>query len=664
MALPYSTRASWVVKSITSTKTSTADLKPFELGIFDYSGKAVAGFQNSPYIYFAVGSPNQQSRISSSPKVRPLLDRNSTVSFKSDKMYGKELLPARIGKPKKRSTPMTITIGYDGINDCSNLDFDFGKTYMLTTRLYGSAAKSVFGKEVQDTITVTLPAKDACDTSCTKANLGYMVIDELVTKYNNSWISPAVRAEKLMDCCDDVALTKFYCREWTITLCDEGNELTLARLQKQYSQKIYIKSRVGSMTTYAFVQAQTDTAPVDYSSKTVYIPDCENCTAGFTTTDAYKTILVSINTNGLDDTPAEHLATVQAVISTATEAVKTGYAFGTSSYVVSVPTNWVMPAAIANVTITDTGKITPKYCVQTTPVTTAWASGKQTYRIKRTLKLTVDNPDCEGSDLAAIVGAYTKATDVVPGSVALQEAGTCKSIFTLDQYSGCMEDGCNTLAVVNFKELPTFKGHTWGLDLCEGWTVVNDCPVPPAATPLRDCRVGIQLIGGFVDFANSTTIFNPDNAVNYDPIYFEVAISELMQVGEPGGIKPINAPISINRETSRKFLTGQEVIREIIEYRYYKQNEKFFNPDSFGGAYRYSEAEGQKFGVDANAFYYAVYINHDKGGRQWNHHMDMANKTELALYFAEEDYAVMVQFLLEYNKYATSAGVSLPTLVI
>lgn len=669
MALPYSTRTSWVVKTINTTKTNTADLKPFELGIFDYSGcKAANGFQASPYIFFAVGSPNQPSKVSSSPKVRPLLDRNQAVSFKTDKMYGKELLPARVAKPSKTSTPMVTYIGYDGINDCSNLDFKYGKTYTFTIRLYNSAATAMFGggRRLQDTVTVTVPSKDECDTSCTEPQLGYLVIDELINKLNNSWVSPAVRAEKLMSCCDTVALTKYYCREWTLTQCDEGNELSLAAIQSQYpTQKIYIKSRVGTMTTYAFVQDDAAAAPASYTTTDIKIVNCTTCPVGYTTTAASKLLVVEIDNSGLSTTNAAALVEVQTVIPTATKAIKTGFAFGTSTYVVSVPTSWVMPSPIADVKITDTGVISPIVCTQTTPITTAWVSGAQTYRVKRTLQITVDNPDCSGTELPAIVGAYGTASDVVPGSVVLGTAGACKSTFLLDQYSNCMEDGCDTLAIAQFKSLPSYKGHTWEINPCAGWTVSGGgCPIPPADPAIRDCRVGVKLIGGLLDLSTQSCVFNPDNAVNYDPIYFEVAVSELMSVGEPGGMRPTDTPISVNRQMTRAYLSGQEVIREIITYRFYKQNEMYMNPDAFAGAYRFSTAEGQKFGVDVNKFYYAVYINHDKLGRQWNQHMDMATKTELALYFAEDDYPAMVQFLAEYNKYAMSAGVSMPAIVI
>jgi hypothetical protein len=667
MALPYSTRTSWVVKSVTTTKTSSADLLPFELGIFSYGdNKVVQGFQQNPYIYFAVGSPNQGQRISSSPKVRPLMDKNSTVSFKTDKMYGKELLPTRVGVPKKTSQPQVTYIGYDGINDCTNLDMKYGKTYAITIHIYGSAAKGVFGvNHLQDTVTVTLPTKDSCDTSCTEPNLGYLVIDELVNKINNSWIAPAIRAEKLESCCDATAITKFNCQEYTLTLCDEGNENSLAKVQSQYpDKKISIKSRVGTTTTYSFVQDSALAAPAAFSQSSIQIIGCTTCPAGTTTTAAAKILVVEIDNAGAGANAAAWLAEVQAVIPTAISANRVNFAFGTSTYVVTVPTTYVL-AAIADGKVTDTGKTSPIICTQTTPVTTAWVVGAVTYRVKRTLVVTLDNPECSGTELTSLVASYSTLSDVVPGSIVVQEAGTCRTVFTLDQYSNCMEDGCDTIAVAAFKDLPAYKGQTWMVNPCEGWTVsATGCPIPPATATIKDCRVGVKIIGGFLDLSNGSCIFDPNNAVNYDPINFDVSITEVMKVGEPGGMAIPTAPITVNRETGRKFLTGQEVIREIIEYRYYKHNEMYMNPDAFAGAYRFSDAEGQKFGVDVNKFYYAVYVNHDKLGRQWNSIMDMSTKTELALYFAEEDYPVMLQFLAAYNGYAMSAGVSLPAIVV
>ena len=563
---------------------------------------------------------------------------------------------------------MTATIGWDGINDCTSLDFKPGETYLLTIKLYGGAARLAFGKDIEDTITITMPGRDECDTSCTVPNLCYLVVDELVTKINNSWVAPGVYAEKMLSCCDTVVVPKTYCREYTLTVCDEGNAITQASIQAQYSAPITIKEKVGSMTTYSLMQDDTLPAPAAYVQSDVKIVNCATCPAGYTTTAAGKILIVEIDNDGLATTEAAALAEVQVKIPTATKAVKTGFAFGTSTYVVTVPSAWVMPAPIADTKITDTGSISPIVCTLTTPVSTAWTSGIQLYRIKRTLQVTVDNPDCAGSDLAEIVSTYSKFPDVVAASIVVKEAGTCKTVFTLDQQSNCMEDGCDTIATAVFKDLPSFKNHSWLIDGCEGWTVsVGGCPIPPPTATPRDCRCGVKITGATVDVTSRSCVFNPADAVNYDPIFFEVSISELLRVGEPGGsrfLDPKRVPVVMNREVKRKFLTGQEVARDVLEYRFYRQNERFFAPDAFEGAYRFNEAEGQRLGVDVNKFYYAVYIYHDKLGRQWNQTMDMASRTELALYFEESDYPVMIQFLNQYNAYAMSAGISLPAIVI
>ena len=682
MALPYSTRTAWVAKSVSTTKTNTADLKPLELGIFNYeAGNTVGSFQAAPYIFFAVGSPNQGENFSSSPKIPHLLDKNQKMSFKTDKMYGKELLPARVSKPGKKNTPTIVTVGYDGINISSNLGFNYGKTYLFNIRLYGDAVKTMFGKNgINDTITVTIPNKDACDVSCTLPDVSYLAIDELVTKLNNSWLSPAVRAEKLISCCPTTTLTKYICQEYTLALCDDGSEIGLAKLSNAYpNDVITVLSRVGSITTYHMVRTTTTaggavpTAPANYVTTDTTIVNCASCPAGYTTVAAAKILVVTIENSGAATTNAQALTEVQSVISTATTAIKSTYLYGTSTYTVTVPANFTMPSPIAGVTIYDTGKMTDQVCTSSTPVTSTWATGNAYYRVKRTVVLTVDNPDCAGSDLPAIQALYSHVPSVDPASIVVAPTttilpanpGTCKTIYTLDQYSNCLTDGCDTIAVSTFANLPSYKGQSWAVDLNTGWTLSGGgCPVPPTTALPLTCSVGVKLIGAMLDLSNGSCVFNPDNAVNYDPIFFEVSISQVLGVGEPGGLGVLfNTPIKKTLGSGRKYLTGQEVIRDIMEYRYYRQNELYVNPDAFAGSYRFTATEGQKYGVDINKYYYAVYITHDKLGRQWNSHMDMAAKTELAIYFEEADYAVMLQFLATYNSYIGSPGIALPAVV-
>jgi hypothetical protein len=538
---------------------------------------------------------------------------------------------------------------------------------MLNIRVYGKAARGIFGKDMQDTIAITMPRRDECDVSCASPNLCYLGLDELVNGTNNSWVAPAIRAEKILSCCDSTPVSKFVCQEYVLTLCGTGDEMELASIQGQYSSAVIeVKERKGSLTTYSMWLDAGAPAPAAYTQTNVVIAGCDACPAGYTTVAAGKLLTVQIDNDGLATTDAQALTEVQAKIPTAVKAKKVGFNFGTSIYIVSVPETYVIPATpIADTKITDTGSTSPKHCTLTTPISTAWTIGADKYRIKRELHITLDNPDCAGNDLPKLVSYYGSLKSVVAGSVVGVDAGDCKSTFKLEQYSHCMEDGCDTVAVAKFDDLPSFKGQSCGVNLCEGWTVSGTgCPIPPPDASIQDCRCGIKLIGGFLDNDSKSCIFDPCQAVNYDPLLFEVQIYEQMEVGEPGGTRPMKTPVSYNRETTRVFLSGNEVVRDILEYRHYRQNEMFMNPQAFAGAYLYNQAEGQKLGVDISKFYYAVYINHDKHGRIVNSHMGMAEKTELALYFAEDNYPAMVQFLTAYNTYGMSAGVSLPTIAI
>lgn len=667
MAFPFTWRQSWVVKSFTTT-SDTSTLLPFQLALVDYDRKSLGSFNVTPNIQFAIGSPSQKQKVTSHPKIAPLINTNRDVSFKSDKIYGKTLLPARVAKPQKIDATQVLYLGYDGLNDCKSLNFQCGKTYMVNVQILPSAATSmVWPKGISDQVEVTIKACPECGDDCVAPNLCSTVIDELITKLNNAWTAPYVLAEKVIDCCPTVdAPDKTQFESYQLTLCDEGDALALARVQNQYpSVKIERIKRIGTQSTYEFWQLQAASAPADFSQSDLIIPDCSTCPSGYTAVPARKLLIVTIDNIGTDTTSGAWLTQVQTKIATATAATKISYDGSASTYIVSVPTSWTNPGAVSETLIYDTGTTTQPKCTLTTPITTAWVLVGSKYKISRKLVLQLENPDCGGTpsdELALIQTAYANNPTIVSGSIALETSGDCQSLFSLEQYcDNLMEDGCDTIALATFKNPVGYKGKNWEVSLCEGWTTNGSgCPVPPTVTD-DSCRCGIKFTGALVDLATAGCVFDPVDGVNYDPVRFEVTAYEVLGPGNPAGVQITDAPITRARLPKRRFLSGQEVYREIIKSREWNGNEMYFAPRE---NYKFNQTEAMQFGVNPNAFYYAVYIPWNKHGHVTNQHMGSEEGREIALYFEEADYSVMLQFLAAYNGYISSTGINLPVITI
>lgn len=670
MPFPTSARAAWVVKSIATSPIDTSKLLPFQVGIFDYEKhKVVQNFTNSPYIYLACGSPNTKEKNQIHPKLKDLNNRNVDVSFKSQKIFGNELLPARVAKPSKVSSPYVLYLGYDGLNDCKTLPFECGKTYGIRVYLEPSGGVALtMPNGMNDLIYFTTPSCDNCSGSCFTENLCNTVIDEAVNKLNKSWVAPYIKAEKIVSCCPaEAALTKFLFKEWCLSVCDEGNALALARVQNQYpTVKVTRLSRQNTISTYTFCQLASDPAPAPFTQQGMVIPDCPTCPSGYTAQSTGKVAFVTIDNNGTGSTPAQWLTEVQTVIPSAIDAVKTGFQYGTSSYVVTVPVNYTVPASpLADATVVLSEEITPLRCLSNTVFTINWDDCGDKYKIKRKLCIQLKNPDCNGAtELPEIIKHVEAMVNIVPGSVVLEKTGDCLSQYSVEQYNNaCLEDGCDTLAIAQFDNIMAYKGQMWTVCPCEGWTVdaTSGCPIPPAATD-SDCRCGIKFTGGFIDMSTQACMFDVTDAVNFDPIRFSVSVVELTGTDSINGSIPVEVDVFVAQTPKRVFLSGQEVVRDVLTYRFTRDNEIYFSPQMPMG-YKFLANAAQDLGVDINKFYYAVYIQHSVHGRISTDIRGMFERREIALYFEESDYGVMQQFLVEYNKYATSAGINLPAVI-
>lgn len=670
MPFPTSVRTAWIVKSVATNPIDTSKLLPFQVGIFDYDKhKVVQGFSTNPFIYLACGSPNTQERNQIHPKLKDLNNRNVNVSFKTEKIFGRELLPAKVAKPGKIAQPFVTYLGYDGMNDCKTLPFECGKTYGVGVYLESSGAVGLtMPNGMNDLVYVNTPACDDCGDSCFAGNVADQVIDKIVAQLNRSWVAPYVKFEKMIDCCPaDAAITKILFSEYCLDVCDAGNGLALAAVQNAYpTLEITRSGRTGNTSTYKFCQLAATAAPAAFVQTEIVIPNCSTCDAGYTAIASTQTAFVTISNTGLGNNAAQWLTEVQVSIPTATAAIKTGYAAGSSSYIVEVPLAYVVPATpVAGTTIVLSDEVTPVRCQQTSSLNINWTLCGSKYKITREMGIQLQNPDCAGSvALPDLIASMAGVPNIVPGSIVMTVAGTCLSQFKLAQYNNaCLEDGCDTVAVAQFDTIPAYDGQVWDVLPCEGWTVdlLSGCPIPPTTTD-KDCRVGIKMTGGFIDTTTNSCLFDVTDAVNYDPIRFTVSVVELSGTNQIGGSIPVEVDLFVAQTPKRVHLSGNEVIRDVLQYRFYRDNEIYMSPRMEDGN-KFMANAAQELGVNVDKFYYAVSIPHSVHGRISTDIRGIGERREIVLYFEESDYGVMQQFLVEYNKYATSAGVNLPVVI-
>jgi hypothetical protein len=613
----YSNRVelNWVVGSQATAGKKTVDLLPFEFGVVDADTyQTVTGDLLGRSVLFAVGSPNQPQGTDGQRVNRLYNPHNTNVSFKSETV-GK-VSNLRFVTPDKQDLTQVYYLGYNGLDACESLNFECGQTYDFHIHVKGQTVQNTFGKyEMTEIVSVTAPC---CDESCGCVDGKidcHLVIDELVNRFKTDsfWVSRYFNVEKVMSCSPAVTIpTKVNYTKYCLTVCDNGDELSLAAVQNQYPTVVVsVKERKAPYTTYEFIQLAATAAPANFSQQDTILKDCTNCPSGYTAVTGGFAYIVEIDNTNADASLGAQLTAVQAVWATATYAEKKNFGYGTSTYYV------VSSAALAAVTgdariVRSLGVTAPK-CQQTTPIATAWVSCGTFYKVSRDLILTKENDNCQTNpeELAELTAALAGRTDLVSGTLLVDAASTaCIIRFNVSQYNNdYLVDGCDTYGFdgAKFDSLPTWKGFRWEVEPCVGWTVNgNGCPVPPAPDTAC-CQCGIKFTTKTFEEAIFEKLWDVQQFQVLDPIDLTVSAYK-----PDGSLLVCGTDIPTWRKTKAakyQTLRGLDVIKQILITRNDRQ-ERFLNQTDKEGLL-YLEREGIKYGIKLTDYYFAVSITNE-----------------------------------------------------
>lgn len=501
-------------------------------------------------------------------------------------------------------------LGYDGINECKNLVFNCGSTYQINMLLQGKPVRDTFGRNPMFTATFTTDCCEDCtvDESIKKAlKKAVKAIEE---DGDMKRLYPFFEVHPIVSCCSTpIPFPRVDFQDYCISICDSGDANALANVQGSYQNLDIVRSsRVDSTSTYTVECVAS--LPAAYVQSGTVLPNCSVCPAGFTSVAASKKYIVTIDNSGVGTTPANWLTEVQAAgaFSVATKATRLSRNGSVSVYEVLVPVSFVEPVTpIAETSFSFVSNVDVS-CVQTTPSTIVWVQCGEKYKITRTLCLTLKNGDCgsPAADLAEMQAYYAGFADIVPGSIVQTNAGDCLSTYTIDQYSNCLEDGCDTVGAdkAKFGVVSPYKNMGWATCECEGWTVdVDGCPVPPPVT-VENCRGGLKFVGKNVE--------NEIIPCDYDIFEAEETEGITMQVsiGEIGADKCDwkLAPWSVVQLPTTPQGLGTKLLRDEVQSRQY---ELYGYTSPMDGGNRWSHVLGRNFSADPTKLYNTVTVYHN-----------------------------------------------------
>lgn len=302
------------------------------------------------------------------------------------------------------------------------------------------------------------------------------------------------------------------------------------------------------------------------------------------------------------------------------------------------------------------------YCSLSALISTSWSAvstiaGRAIKVYTLTKKLDDCNSPSTTAELAALQAAY-------PTSLTIQAAPTvsstngCNVTYTMTVYSRPMDLDCDTTLTPVFDAPAAWKGFQWvGGDETPNALVGND--------NASSTKYGIKFTGAFVDQRTGGCSFDPKDAVTYDPIQLEVSLYEVTHdaafgqttalINSSSTCTPYVADWTVTQYPTREELLGQSVLRDVIKSRRYNQ-ELYVSPsEELGG--KFTKAEGLEYGVDVDAYYYAVHILHNVKKRVNNTASEPEQREEVVVYFPETNYTAMIQFVNALDTYTSSAGI-------
>ena len=655
MAFPKSVPTSWVVRQLATAGTNSYDLRPFEFGIFDEdTHQALASgsitSRNRRRVYLAAGSPHQKQFTQGSKQERIRNQLNQDVTLRSEPVSLRNVDLIKFQSPVKVEKPNVYYLGYNGIDSCKTLKFECGKTYMFNVHVKGRPVRNVLGNDYNEIIQITTGCCDDCNTSCESGTNCSVYVDELVRNFNdpNRWTSRFFTAEKVIsaDCAPTLDQTDFV--EYTLTVCDNGDELALSAVQNTVNMSNYtqvvVKDRHAPYTTYQVIEKVANTGqPANFTQSSIVLQNCAVCPSGFSAVAGGYAYIVEID----NANPAAVLSTVQAVWATATSASLIKFEGGISQYYVVASAVLTDPANGVDAKIVlDLGTV-PARC--TGPTTTnVWAEGETFYKVQRDICITVKVDDCDtdangngvGETLDRLETAFAAYPEVVDGLTLDADSTDCLLRYTSTQFNNkYLQDGCDTFAVAEFDELPLFEGQRWTVCPCEGWTVneTTGCPVPPA-DPSGCCQCGIKFTG-----KETTEVLDEFPGYDYfqylekEPIVLSVSLYT-----EENSLDICNSysPTWFQSQWATfRQLRGDDVIKYMIKEQFYNKIPWLNQIDKENQLFHIRE--GIKKQVDEKAFYYAIslYHNVDYNGNTTAHNNNL--RETVTLYINEADLALV-----------------------
>jgi hypothetical protein len=445
---------------------TTVDLGIGQVGVFNgKTYQATSGVLDKSII-IAQGTPDTKF---------PQGVAKGNFTYKTDVIDG-HLVKSWKRAIARKGQNMIVTMGFDGVDTTKTLNVPEGKSFTYWLTLSGSPVANLLGDTPEshyatwtEQFTVELPCTDECSDTCGTFVDANIVADAVIDAFNTRKIiggqpiSDYVKVTKLVDCGTPSGLPTVSYTTWTLTVIDQGGQISLGKIQSQYpTYDVKRVSRNGITSVYEVVLPTGDT-PADFvNDEFPIVPSCDTCPSGcptgYTLTDSQDVYIVSRPLSAdtdLHNTAAQ--TTFAGVLETAYSANESeflSYNGSTASVKLYFDEGTAVTALLSDsVILFGTNE---SICVQTTPEEIEWVSCTTCTAAEKNFVLTIKNDDCGANYLAQLQEMYGE--DV---TVLATNADTCTTQYQLAVESDNKDcDACDDVQW-KFTTPAPFQGLVW-----------------------------------------------------------------------------------------------------------------------------------------------------------------------------------------------------------
>jgi len=607
-----------------------------QLGIFLYDVKKdqvavpAPNFATTRAIQIVQGTPELPGN---------LLGAVANASDRSKPIRGKNII-SFTGRKAERGQNQIIALGFDGVDTDKNITAKCEQSKSVFLKLSGGPIDEIFhteGKGYVRQYNIFSGCCDDCGDDC--ANVSPLAIaNDLANQINTDPIlslgtrtgNKLVRAKVITE--DGSPQPDDNCIQYTLCICDNGDDTSLGLVQSQYPGVIIARiSRTDSTSCYQQILDDDAAAPTAFSNEGMtLINDCGVCPSaqGYITAPVGFAYEVTREDAG-DATALATVKTDYGILAQQIQetAYRINYQFGSSTYILISETELT---AVGTDTLVFLGE-TRNTCVLITPTTTAWVVGDTLDKFNKNYTITLKDNVCGVSRLAELQAAYP---DLVISETTVSADG-CIRKFTTTIESNCVPQGCPADAAT-WVAPDAYLGIAW----------------TPAATTDTATNVGVFIESIFVDRVASECAFD---FWRYDaePIFIEVSQHSQDYNDKPTvcadewpvtEIQPVKLPIGV----------GSRVREEEMFFKGYDRKYRDCNPIV-------RELQDSILQTDPNKFYdqYTVEFKFDFHQSWFSE--KYTDYYRLEIYFPEGQGK---QFETAMNAYVTSIGIDVDPVVL